>query len=71
MFKGNILDMVFELRCKLVTILGAQGEINLLLTVTGSCFGTQLAYLVDAFELLNSPNGKLQDKVSNIKRTVY
>ena len=64
--KGNMLDRVLELRYELETFLDVQGKNDLLQTMKIPGFATQLAYLVDAFELLNSLNTKLQGRESNI-----
>ena len=61
-----MLDRVLELRYELETFLDAQGKNDLLLAMKTPDFGTQLAYLVDAFELLNSLNTKLQGRESSI-----
>ena len=64
--KGNMLESVLELRYELETFLDGQEKNDLLLIMKTQCFGTQLAYLVDVFELLNSLNKKLQGKESDI-----
>ena len=61
-----MLERVLELRYELETFLDGQEKNDLLLIMKTQCFGTQLAYLVDVFELLNSLNKKLQGKESDI-----
>ena len=64
--KSNMLDRLLELRYELETFLDAQGKNDLLIAMKTPDFGTQLANLVDAFELLNNLNTKLQGRESNI-----
>ena len=61
-----MLDRLLELRYELETFLDAQGNNDPLIAMKTPDFGTQLAYLVDAFELLNNLNTKLQGRESNI-----
>ena len=61
-----MLDWVLELRYELDTFHDAQGKKDLLLAMQIPDFGTQLAYVADAFELSNCLNTKLQGRKSNI-----